>query len=173
MESVKETIKIRACKGDAWERVDVSKMLEIDANSGFMVTYDNDIVEVTMIEESKYLSSLALDEIIGNLKVHEVVMKKDFEIYKGKNEKVKYIALKAKKESSDDETLISRSKDEEYVMVVRNFKKIFKRKGRFVRQPREEKKSFRQRDDKKGKRDKKCFTCCDLTHLIGELLKPP
>ncbi|GKA52596.1 hypothetical protein Tco_0745911 [Tanacetum coccineum] len=67
---------------------------------------------VTTIEESKYLSSLALDELIGNLKVHEVVMKKDSEIYRGKKERVKSIALKAKKESSDEETSTSRSDDE-------------------------------------------------------------
>ncbi|GKE54695.1 hypothetical protein Tco_1489851 [Tanacetum coccineum] len=45
--------------------------------------------KVTSIEESKDLSSLALDELIGNLKVHEVVMKKDSEIYRGKKERVK------------------------------------------------------------------------------------
>ncbi|GJT29063.1 zf-CCHC domain-containing protein [Tanacetum coccineum] len=129
--------------------------------------------KVTAIEESKDLSSLALDELIGNLKVHEVVMDKDSEIYKGKKERVKSIALKAKKESSDDETSTSRSNDEEYVMAVRNFKKFFRMKGRFVRQPREEKKSFRQRDDKKGKSNRKCFRCSDLNHLIGECLKPP
>ncbi|GJY44159.1 hypothetical protein Tco_0432372 [Tanacetum coccineum] len=98
--------------------------------------------KVTTIEESKVLSSLALDELIGNLKVHEVVMEKDFKIYKCKNEKVKSIVLKAKKESSDDETSTSRSDDEEYAMAVRNFKKFFRRKGKFVRQPRKEKKSF-------------------------------
>ncbi|GKA72016.1 hypothetical protein Tco_0778232 [Tanacetum coccineum] len=43
--------------------------------------------------------------------------------------------------------------DEEYAMAVRNFKKFFRRKGKFVRQPREEKKPFRQRDEKKGKRN--------------------
>nr|GEV20090.1 DUF4219 domain-containing protein/UBN2 domain-containing protein [Tanacetum cinerariifolium]GEX94670.1 DUF4219 domain-containing protein/UBN2 domain-containing protein [Tanacetum cinerariifolium] len=55
--------------------------------------------KVMMIEESNDLSSLALYELIGNLKVHEVVMKKDFEIYRGMKEKVKSSALKAKKES--------------------------------------------------------------------------
>ncbi|GJQ89532.1 hypothetical protein Tco_0000671 [Tanacetum coccineum] len=111
--------------------------------------------KVTAIKESKDLSSLALDELIENLKVHKLVMEKDSEIYKGKKERVKSIALKAKKESSDDETLTSESDDEEYAMAVRNFKKFFRRKGRFVRQPREEKKSFRRRDDKKSKSDRK------------------
>ncbi|GJV07862.1 zf-CCHC domain-containing protein [Tanacetum coccineum] len=129
--------------------------------------------KVTTIEESKDLSSLALDELIGNLKVHEVVMEKDSEIYRGKKERIKSIALKAKKESSDDETSTSRSDDEEYAMAVRNFKKFFRRKGKFVRQPREEKKSFRQRDEKKGKSDRKCFRCGDPNHLIGDCPKPP
>ncbi|GJU41670.1 zf-CCHC domain-containing protein [Tanacetum coccineum] len=128
-------------------------------------------VKVTVIEESKDLSSLALDELIGNLKVHEVVMEKDFEIYKGKKERIKSIALKTKKESSDDETSTSRSDDEEYDMAVRNFKKFFRRKDKFVRQPREERKSSRQRDEKKGKSDRTCFRCGDLSHLIGDCPK--
>ncbi|GKC22648.1 hypothetical protein Tco_1024798 [Tanacetum coccineum] len=76
--------------------------------------------KVTTIEESKDLSSLALEELIGNLKVHEVVMEKDSEIYRGKKERVKSIALKAKKESSDDETSTYKSDDEEYAMAVKN-----------------------------------------------------
>ncbi|GKD28404.1 hypothetical protein Tco_1239182, partial [Tanacetum coccineum] len=99
--------------------------------------------KVMTIEESKYLSSLALDELIGKLKVHEVVMEKDSEIYKGKKERIKSIALKAKKEFSDDETSTYGSDDKEYAMAVRKFKKFFRRKGKFVRQSREEKKSFR------------------------------
>ncbi|GKE28623.1 hypothetical protein Tco_1444007 [Tanacetum coccineum] len=63
--------------------------------------------KVTTIEESKDLSSLALDELIGNLKLHELVIEKESEIYKGKKEKAKSIALKAKKASSDDETSTS------------------------------------------------------------------
>ncbi|GJT73930.1 zf-CCHC domain-containing protein [Tanacetum coccineum] len=40
------------------------------------------------------------------------------EIYRGKKERVKSIALKAKKESSDDETSTSGCDDEEYAMAM-------------------------------------------------------
>ncbi|GKA95861.1 retrovirus-related pol polyprotein from transposon TNT 1-94 [Tanacetum coccineum] len=60
--------------------------------------------KVTAIEESKDLTSLLLDELIGN--------------------------LKAKKESSDKECSTSGIKDEEYAMTVKDFKNFFKRRGR-------------------------------------------
>ncbi|GKB17827.1 zf-CCHC domain-containing protein [Tanacetum coccineum] len=83
-------------------------------------------------------------------------------------------ALKAKKESNGEESSASRNKGEEYVMAVRDFKKFFKRKGRFVRQLRDEKKSFqRSRDDKNGKSERKCFRCGHPNHLIVECPKPP
>ncbi|GKF28504.1 zf-CCHC domain-containing protein, partial [Tanacetum coccineum] len=64
--------------------------------------------------------------------------------------------------------------DEEYAMAVRDFKKFFKKRGRFVRQPRNDKKIFqRNRDDKNGKSERKCFRCGDPNHLIGECPKPP
>nr|GEV05725.1 retrotransposon protein [Tanacetum cinerariifolium] len=87
---------------------------------------------------------------------------------------MKSLALKAKKESSDEECLNFESKDEEYAMAVRDFKKFFKRRGRFVRQPRNDKKTFqRSRDDKNSKSDRKYFRCGDPNHLIRECTKPP
>ncbi|GKA74739.1 zf-CCHC domain-containing protein [Tanacetum coccineum] len=128
--------------------------------------------KVTTIKESKDLTSLSLDELIGNLKVHEMIIKKDSEIVKAKVER-KSLALKAKKESSDKECLTFGIKDEEYAMVVRDFKKFFKRRCRFVRQPQNDKKTFqRSRDDKNGINDRKCFRCSDPNHLIGECPKP-
>nr|GEW49630.1 retrovirus-related Pol polyprotein from transposon TNT 1-94 [Tanacetum cinerariifolium] len=105
--------------------------------------------KVTEIEESKDLTSLSLDELIGNLKVYEMIIKKDSKTVKEKVER-KSLALKAKNESSDEECSTFGSKDEEYAMAVRDFKKFFKRRGRFVRQARNDKNTFqRSRDDKK------------------------
>ncbi|GJR26020.1 hypothetical protein Tco_1102252 [Tanacetum coccineum] len=73
--------------------------------------------KVTAIVESKDLTSLSLDEFIGN--------------------------LKAKKESSDEEYSTSGSEDEEYAMAVRDFKKFFKRRdpnhliGEYPKPPRD------------------------------------
>nr|GEU66711.1 retrotransposon protein [Tanacetum cinerariifolium] len=95
------------------------------------------------IEESEDLTSLSLDELIRNLKLYEMIIKKVFEIVKAKGER-KSLALKAKKEYSDEEYLNSGSEDEEYTMAVRDFKKFFKRRGRFVRQPRNDKKHSKE-----------------------------
>ncbi|GJS99362.1 zf-CCHC domain-containing protein [Tanacetum coccineum] len=128
--------------------------------------------KVTAIEESKNLTTLSLDELIGNLKVYEEVIKKDSETVKSKREQSRSIALKARKESSDDDGSTFDSEDEEYAMAVRDFKKFFKRRGRFVRQPHKERKSFqRNKDDKNGKGERKCFKCGDPNHFIGECPK--
>nr|GEV62311.1 UBN2 domain-containing protein [Tanacetum cinerariifolium] len=98
---------------------------------------------VTAIEESKDLTSLSFDELIGNLKFYEMIIKKDSKIVKAKVER-KSLALKAKKESSDEDCSTFESEDEEYTIAVRDFKKFFKRRGRFVRQPRNEKRRFKE-----------------------------
>ncbi|GJV65315.1 retrovirus-related pol polyprotein from transposon TNT 1-94 [Tanacetum coccineum] len=89
-------------------------------------------------------------KLIGNLKVHEMIIKKDSEIVKAKGER-KSLALKAKKESSDEECSTSGSEDEEYAMATFQ----------------------RSRDDKNGKNDRKCVRCGDPNHLTGECPKPP
>nr|GEV62827.1 UBN2 domain-containing protein [Tanacetum cinerariifolium] len=90
--------------------------------------------KVTAIKESKDLTSLSLDELIENLKVHEMIIKKDSKIVKAKGER-RSLSLKAKKESSYKEYSTFRSKDEEYAMAVRDFKKFFKRRGRECLKP--------------------------------------
>ncbi|GJX24804.1 zf-CCHC domain-containing protein [Tanacetum coccineum] len=102
--------------------------------------------KVTAIEESKNLTTLPLDELIGNLKDMK----------------------------NDEDSSSSDSEDEEYAMAVKEFKKFFKRRGRFVRQPRGDRKTFqRSRNDGYGKSERKCFRCGDPNHLIGECSKPP
>ncbi|GKC87776.1 hypothetical protein Tco_1148425, partial [Tanacetum coccineum] len=76
------------------------------------------------------------------------------------------LALKAKNESSDEEISTSGSEDQDYPMAVREFKKLFKRRGRFLRQPQNDKKTFqRSRDNKNDKSERKCFRCRDPNHL--------
>ncbi|GJV52745.1 zf-CCHC domain-containing protein, partial [Tanacetum coccineum] len=100
--------------------------------------------KVTAIEESKDLSSLALDELIGNLKVHEVVMEKDSisEIKLGKKGRVK--------------TLKSSYKKGKFLLGNQEKKRI----------------NSNKKDEKKKEWTRKCFRCGDPNHLIGDCPKP-
>ncbi|GJX49549.1 retrovirus-related pol polyprotein from transposon TNT 1-94 [Tanacetum coccineum] len=119
--------------------------------------------KVTAIEESKDLTSLSLDELIRNLKVYEMIIKKDSEIVKAKGER-KSLALKAKKESSDEECSTFGSEDEEYAMEVRDFKKFFKRRGRRL---------WSFGSDNGEKIHPWVKENGDPNHLVGECPKPP
>ncbi|GJX34631.1 retrovirus-related pol polyprotein from transposon TNT 1-94 [Tanacetum coccineum] len=95
-----------------------------------------------------------------------MIIKKDSKIVKAKVKK-KSLALNAKKESSNEECSTSGSEDEEYAMAVRDFKKFFKRRGRFVRQPRNDKKTFqRSCNDKNGKSDKNALDAATRIILL-------
>ncbi|GJT18642.1 hypothetical protein Tco_0877348 [Tanacetum coccineum] len=122
--------------------------------------------KVTAIEESKDLSKLSLDELVGNLKVYEVVLEKDLEIAKNKKEKYKSLALKASQVLSDDDTSSSDSNDEEYTMAVRDFKKFFKRRGKFVRQPYDDKRNFRKSKKIKRKIEDASTVAIQITSLV-------
>ncbi|GJT06234.1 zf-CCHC domain-containing protein [Tanacetum coccineum] len=101
--------------------------------------------KVTTIEESKDLSTLPLDELIDNLKVYEVVLEKDLETSRNKKEKYKSLALKVKKSP---------------------------KRGKFVRQPHDDKRNLRKaKEDKKEKDDRRCFKCGDPNHFISDCPK--
>ncbi|KAI3797969.1 hypothetical protein L1987_33234 [Smallanthus sonchifolius] len=124
-----------------------------------------------------------MDELIGNLKVHEVIMENDDEISKVENEKNKFLGLKAKhsKSSSEEDDGQSNSDDgEEYAMVVTEFNNFFRRTGKFVRQPRNIRSSFNNnrrstQNEKKDKyRDERiCYRYGDPNHSIHDCPNPP
>ncbi|GJX80972.1 hypothetical protein Tco_0329121 [Tanacetum coccineum] len=124
--------------------------------------------KVTAIEELKDLTSLSLDELIGNLKVYEVIIKKYSKMVKGKREQNRSLALKAKKESSNEDSLTSDSEDEEYAMAVRDFKKFFKIRGRFIRQPHDERKSSQRNKDHKMEKAKGNALNVEIQIILSE-----
>nr|GEV19338.1 copia protein [Tanacetum cinerariifolium] len=104
-----------------------------------------------------------------------MIIKKDSKIVKAKVER-KSIALKAKKESSNEERSTFEIEYEEYAIAVRDFKKFFKRRARFVRQPRNDKKTFQrshdEEDDEKVK-NKMCLIAQASSEIcLGVDLKP-
>ncbi|GJU71877.1 hypothetical protein Tco_1263282, partial [Tanacetum coccineum] len=134
--------------------------------------------KVTYIEESKDLTSLSFDELIGNLKVYEVIIKKDSEMVQEKREQNRSLALKAKKESSDEDSSTSDSEDGEYVIAVRDFKKFFKRRRRFCPKL---SRNYNQRafvggswsdsdkDNEENTKDKKCLMANASNEDLGAL----
>ncbi|GKA42694.1 retrovirus-related pol polyprotein from transposon TNT 1-94 [Tanacetum coccineum] len=115
-------------------------------------------------------NSLPKKEYEGIFMFYEVILEKDLEIAKNKKEKYKSLALKAKQVLSDDDTSSSDSNDEEYAMAVRDFKKFFRRRGKFVRQPYDDKKNFQKIKEEK-REDRRCFKCGDPNHFISDCPK--
>ncbi|GJR20642.1 protein CHUP1, chloroplastic [Tanacetum coccineum] len=97
---------------------------------------------VTIIEEAKDLAKFPLDDLIGNLKVYEIVLENDGVTSKTTKEKVKSLALKAKttrEQTSDDSDSQERSDEdldedepEAFNLMARNFRKFFRKENRFV-----------------------------------------
>ncbi|GJU47764.1 DUF4219 domain-containing protein [Tanacetum coccineum] len=98
--------------------------------------------KVTAIEEAKDLSTLPLDELIGNLKVYQMVLDNDRVESKTTKEKVKSLALKAKvarEQTSDDsdsqggsDEYVDEEDSEAFNLMARNSRKFF-RKGNLFR----------------------------------------
>ncbi|GJS63144.1 retrovirus-related pol polyprotein from transposon TNT 1-94 [Tanacetum coccineum] len=94
------------------------------------------IAKVTAIEKAKDLATLSLDEIIGNLKIYEMVLDNDGVASKTTKEKVKSLALKAKvtrDQTSDDsesqggsvEDVDDEKEVKAFNILAKNFRKFF------------------------------------------------
>ncbi|GKD92639.1 hypothetical protein Tco_1372476, partial [Tanacetum coccineum] len=98
--------------------------------------------KVTAIEEAKDLATLPLDELIGNLKVYEMILASDGVASKPIKEKIMPIPLKANvtmgqtsndsvcQDGSDED----KDEEEEFNSIVRNLWKLFKKGNRFERE---------------------------------------
>ncbi|GJW87106.1 hypothetical protein Tco_0162446 [Tanacetum coccineum] len=82
--------------------------------------------KVTAIEESKDLTSLSLDELIGNLKVYEVIIKKEFRNGQGQRENVDLCVERPKGKSSDEDSSELPNSERRRIMTmsIKEFKKI-------------------------------------------------
>ncbi|GKE45950.1 hypothetical protein Tco_1473234 [Tanacetum coccineum] len=99
-------------------------------------------LKVTAIEKAKDLAKLPLDELIGNHKVYEMVLRNDGVISKSTKEKVKSLALKAKvtrvqtsndsvcQDGSDED----KDKEEDFNSIMKNLWKLFKKGNRFEKE---------------------------------------
>ncbi|GKB23027.1 hypothetical protein Tco_0862428 [Tanacetum coccineum] len=98
--------------------------------------------KVTAIEEAKDLATLPFDELMGNLKVYEMVLASDGVASKPIKEKCMPIALKAnviKGQTSNDSVCQDVSdkdedEEEEFNSIVKNLWKLFKKGNRFERE---------------------------------------
>ncbi|GJT12170.1 hypothetical protein Tco_0859212 [Tanacetum coccineum] len=101
--------------------------------------------KVKAIEEAKYLATLPLDELFGNLKVYEVILENNGVASKTNiKDKVKSLALKAKvireqttnnsdSQGRSDEDVDKEEEAEAFNLLARNFRKFFSKGNRFGR----------------------------------------
>ncbi|GJR61033.1 hypothetical protein Tco_1503195 [Tanacetum coccineum] len=141
--------------------------------------------KVVAIKEAKDLVELPLDELIGNLKVYEMVLRNDGVISKSTKEKVKSLALKAKvtrgqtsnysvcQDGSDEE------KEEEFNSIARNLWKLFKKGNSFKRENRFGNSGDRfdrgHGDRSKGvgssRRERSCYGYGSKNHFVDDCLR--
>ncbi|GJW12617.1 UBN2 domain-containing protein [Tanacetum coccineum] len=136
--------------------------------------------KVTAIEEAKDLATLTFDELIGNLKVYEMVLDNDGVASKTTKEKVKSLALKAKvtrdqtSYDSDSQGGSDEEVDEEeakaFNLLARNFCKFF-RKGQ-NRFGKDRGNNFRNKGGESSKPKGACYNCDIKGHFASEFRKP-
>ncbi|GJW26537.1 putative reverse transcriptase domain-containing protein [Tanacetum coccineum] len=131
------------------------------------------LAKVTAIKESKDLTTLPLDEIIGNLKVYETILEGDDVASKPIKEKVMPIALKAnitRGQTSSNSTCQEESDEEEEInLMAKNFGKLL-RKG----VKKHDKFNICKEKTKGGessRRERGCYNYGNKNHLISDCPK--
>ncbi|GJS66781.1 zf-CCHC domain-containing protein [Tanacetum coccineum] len=130
--------------------------------------------KVTAIEEAKYLATLPLDELIGNLEVYETILGSDDVSSKTIKEKVMPITLKAnitKGQTSNNSTCQDESdEDKEFNLMAKNFRKLFQKGVN-----KHDKFDICKEKTKSGKSSRRecgCYNCSNKNHLIDNCPKP-
>ncbi|GJT06895.1 hypothetical protein Tco_0841357 [Tanacetum coccineum] len=128
--------------------------------------------KVTAIEEAKDLTTLPLDELIGNLKVYETILGIDGVASKPIKDKIMPIALKSNitrgQTSSDSISQDKCDKDEEINLMAKNFRKLL-RKG----VKKHDKFDICKEKTKGGssKRERGCYNYGDKNNFINDCPK--
>ena len=130
--------------------------------------------KITVIEESKDIDKIPLTELVGNLQTYELGLSRI-----GKSGKGKSMALKAKRNDTDESFDDEDSKMKSY--ITRQFKKFIKNaNGRNFDKDRRQSNSFQFKRQDKGKKDAKeggqyivpigpkCFRCQGFGHMKHE-----
>ncbi|GKC07940.1 hypothetical protein Tco_0999550 [Tanacetum coccineum] len=96
---------------------------------------------VMAIVEAKYLATLPFDELIGNLKVYEMILKNDGVTFKTTKEKIKLLDFKAKvirEQTGDDSDSqggsyedVDEKEAKAFNLMARHFRKFFHKGNRF------------------------------------------
>ncbi|GJX41118.1 zf-CCHC domain-containing protein [Tanacetum coccineum] len=149
--------------------------------------------KVTAIEEAKDSATFPLDELIGNLKVYEMVLDNDGIGSKSTKEKVKSLALKAKvtrEQTSDDsdsqggsdEDIDEEKEAEAFNFLARNFRKFLRKGNRFGycnrfgngtnKFGKSHGNNFGNKGGESSKPKEACYNCRIEGHFSSECRKP-
>ncbi|GKA03151.1 zf-CCHC domain-containing protein [Tanacetum coccineum] len=150
--------------------------------------------KVTSIEEAKDLDTLPHDELVGNLKVHEMILENDGVVSKTTTkDKVKSLALKAKvtREKNNDDSGSQGGRDEDvdeeeeadaFNLMASNIQKFIHKGNQFGsgnqfdnganRFGRSHRNSFTNKGDESTKQKGVCYNCGMEDHFASECRKP-